>query len=247
MKILLLSDIHSNINALRAIEHQEQTWDVVLFAGDMVDFGLQPHEVVTWMREHDAIAVVGNHDTYLVKTYNEHGRSVEDPLLARSFCEHNLAMLTQEDMEYLAALPLETTVELDGITYFMTHIYDPQDEEALAHQLEQYRPISSFDHYWQEKVGTTQGKRCIVIGHHHHCMVLQLKADAMLINPGSASYKLGVDGYAKGAAYVVMEDGTPYFRWADFDLTEDYKTISEQMLNLGEGQRSSGLAIFGTW
>ncbi|MBR3844180.1 MAG: metallophosphoesterase family protein, partial [Clostridia bacterium] len=42
MKLLVISDVHSNVNALHAIEKQEGTWDTVLFAGDMIDFGLQP-------------------------------------------------------------------------------------------------------------------------------------------------------------------------------------------------------------
>lgn len=246
MKILLISDVHSNIHALRAIEKQERTWDAVLFAGDMVDYGLQPQAVVAWMREHQAIAVAGNHDTALVAMYRQGFTPNEDPLQARSFCEHNLSSLSEEDLEYVAALPLEVTVTLDGITYFMTHIYDPNDEEALAHHLMQYHPLTSFERFWAEKVGETQGKRCLVLGHHHHCMLLQLKADAFIINPGAAGYKLGVDVGTKGASYIVMEDGIPYFRWADFDLSEDYKIVSEQMTQLEKGQRDSGLAIFGT-
>ncbi len=245
MKILLISDVHSNIHALRAIEQQEKAWDVVLFAGDMVDYGLQPKEVVCWMRDHNAIAVAGNHDISLVSTYRNHFIPKENPLQATSFCEHNLSLLSEEDVEYIASLPLEITVTLDDVTYFMTHIYDPQDEEALFHHLQEYHTVSFFEAFWQQKVGDTKGKRCLVLGHNHHCLMLQLKKDTFIISPGSAAYKLGNDVHAKGAHYVVIEDGVPSFRFVDFDFDQDYKVISEQMNQLEKTQKNVGLAIFG--
>ncbi|MBR4868423.1 MAG: metallophosphoesterase family protein [Clostridia bacterium] len=244
MKLLVISDVHSNVHALHAIEQQEGTWDAVLFAGDMIDFGLQPHEVVCWMRDHNVIAVAGNHDTGLAAIYNNGFLPLDDPLKAESFCHHNLSVLTKEDMEYVAALPLEVTVAFDGITYFMTHIYDYDDCHAILHHLEKYDSIDTFESYWLEKVGKTEGKRCLILGDSHHCMMLQLKKDTMVINPGAAGYNLGADSAYKGASYIVIEDGIPYFKWADYDTSADYQAVLTQMTKLEEWQRATGLAIF---
>ncbi len=244
MKLLVISDVHSNIHALRAIENQEGSWDASLFAGDMIDFGLQPHEVVEWMRSHNVIAVAGNHDVGLANLYNNGFQPLADPLTAESFCHHNLSILTKEDMEYVSDLPLEITVEFDGITYYMTHIYDQEDGQALLHHLEKYHSVVSFEEYWQQKVGNTNGKRCLVLGDSHHCMMVQLKKDALIINPGAAGYNLGADSAYKGASYIVIEDGIPYFRWADYDTSEDYQTVLTKMTNLEEWQRATGIAIF---
>ena len=70
MKILVLSDIHANIWALRKILETEQNVDKICFAGDMVDYGIAPAEVIEWFRTHsDTIAVKGNHDAYAVKLF----------------------------------------------------------------------------------------------------------------------------------------------------------------------------------
>jgi len=126
----------------------------------------------------------------------------------------------------------------------MRHIYDDQDGQALLHHLEQYHVISSFETYWRSKVGDTEGRRCLVLGDTHHCMMLQLKADAMVINPGAAGYNLGADSATKGASYIVIENGMPRFGWADYDTTTDYQTVVEKMPNLEKWQRDTGLAIF---
>ena len=39
MKILVLSDAHANIWALQAIMKKEKSYDILAFAGDMVDYG----------------------------------------------------------------------------------------------------------------------------------------------------------------------------------------------------------------
>ena len=66
MKALVVSDIHSNIYALQAIWEQEHDSDVIYCAGDLVDYGPFPSEVIQWVREHEVICVGGNHDAWVV-------------------------------------------------------------------------------------------------------------------------------------------------------------------------------------
>ena len=60
MKIVIVSDIHANLAALRALP--ERDYDQLWCIGDLVDYGPRPHEVVQWMRGHATVAVRGNHD-----------------------------------------------------------------------------------------------------------------------------------------------------------------------------------------
>lgn len=244
MKILVISDVHSNINALNAIEEKEKTFDAVLFAGDMLEYGLQPKEVIAWMKKHKVIAVMGNHDASILNTYKNGFVPLKNSLLATTFAEHNLSLLDEADMEYIASLPMEAKAEFDGVTYFMTHIYDENDGQALIHQMEQYNSISSFEKYWNEKVGRAEGKRCLVLGDTHHCMMLQPKADAFIINPGAAGYNLGGDVTTKGGSYIVIENGIPYFRYVEYDTLKDYETVKNDMPNLDDWQKKTGLLIF---
>ena len=52
MKALLIADIHSNICALEAIWNKEQDSDIIYCAGDLVDWGPFPKQVLDWVREH---------------------------------------------------------------------------------------------------------------------------------------------------------------------------------------------------
>ncbi|MFR5786147.1 MAG: metallophosphoesterase family protein [Christensenellales bacterium] len=48
MRLLILSDIHANIAALRAIEKDAGAVDAIYCAGDYVDYGTDPHEAIGW-------------------------------------------------------------------------------------------------------------------------------------------------------------------------------------------------------
>lgn len=63
----LLSDIHGNLEALRAVARDARALaagDELAFLclGDVVDYGPQPNECVSWVRRHATATVVGNHD-----------------------------------------------------------------------------------------------------------------------------------------------------------------------------------------
>ena len=59
VRILLIADIHSNWPALRAIQ---ESFDVCLFLGDLVDYGPDPVPCIDWVRQNVQASVRGNHD-----------------------------------------------------------------------------------------------------------------------------------------------------------------------------------------
>ena len=44
MKTLILSDIHANYPALKAVLEQDGSYDKLIFLGDVVDYGPHPKE-----------------------------------------------------------------------------------------------------------------------------------------------------------------------------------------------------------
>ena len=62
MRALIVSDIHSNIDALEAVLEAAPAYDVVWNLGDVVGYGAAPGAVVARVREMDGVFVRGNHD-----------------------------------------------------------------------------------------------------------------------------------------------------------------------------------------
>jgi protein phosphatase len=48
VKIVIVSDIHANLAALKALP--ERDFDQLWCVGDLVDYGPRPHEVVQWVQ-----------------------------------------------------------------------------------------------------------------------------------------------------------------------------------------------------
>lgn len=62
MRILLLSDIHANLQALDAVIAHAPEHDVVWNLGDIVGYGANPNEVIERSRGIGSVFVRGNHD-----------------------------------------------------------------------------------------------------------------------------------------------------------------------------------------
>ena len=64
MRYLVLSDIHSNIEAMEASvqKAKDAGFDRVLCCGDLVGYGPNPAEVMDLLEELDAVTIRGNHD-----------------------------------------------------------------------------------------------------------------------------------------------------------------------------------------
>ena len=62
MKILIISDIHANLEAFEACMAEAPQYDRVFNLGDVVGYGASPNEVVNKSRELGGLLVRGNHD-----------------------------------------------------------------------------------------------------------------------------------------------------------------------------------------
>jgi len=63
VRYLILSDIHSNWEALEAVlADADGKYDKILCCGDIVGYGANPNEVTEWVQSNTAFCVRGNHD-----------------------------------------------------------------------------------------------------------------------------------------------------------------------------------------
>ncbi len=62
MRVLVISDIHGNLQALEAVIAAAGSFDALWNLGDMVGYGANPNEIIERMRALATINVRGNHD-----------------------------------------------------------------------------------------------------------------------------------------------------------------------------------------
>lgn len=101
MRALVLSDIHSNLQALNAVLAAAGEWDVLWNLGDMVGYGGSPNEVLDRIRPLSTLVVRGNHDRVCSGVTS----SVAFNPTARTAAMWTLAALTPANLEWLRNLP----------------------------------------------------------------------------------------------------------------------------------------------
>ncbi|MBI4910420.1 MAG: metallophosphoesterase family protein [Acidobacteria bacterium] len=127
MRILIISDIHANLHALRAVsKHAEGKYDRVACLGDIVGYGADPNGACEWVREYCATTIRGNHDRAcigdaVVQDFNDN---------AQLACAWTLQELTEENRQWLQNLPAGPLNVLDGgkEDFFICH-GSPRDED----------------------------------------------------------------------------------------------------------------------
>ena len=198
MKALIISDIHANIDALQSVVAAEPDAEAIYCAGDIVDFGLNPSEVIAFLQQHRVHTVMGNHDRYLLELIDASpAPELPQPFTFAQYCA---SVMSEEDIRYLRSLPESLRWEMDGIEYFMTHQY------ALNYSVIECR--RQFEAYWQMQCPDSDPRkahRCI-FGHTHRSCHMTLDDRMLWLNPGSVSYRRE-DDPTKGAEYAVITDG----------------------------------------
>jgi putative phosphoesterase len=218
MKVLILSDLHSNIHALEAIWARENDSDQIYCVGDLVDYGPYPREVLDWIRARDAKSVQGNHDAWVSKLYRNSMALDNLPTEDRTWAEHNVSLLDESDITFLEQLPVTLTFSVDGFSYALTHIYDKYREIKSLQQYEDFR---------HDRFAGTDYTR-LLLGHTHRQAIRHLSDDLLWMNPGSVSYRRP-DDMDQTAHYATITDGTlslgraPYDHTIVFDMTQELK------------------------
>ena len=106
MKIAVLSDIHSNIQALKAtlLDIEKRGVDKIICLGDIIAKGVHPKECIELVKQHCDIVLQGNCDVHFSKI---HENLEELPEQEKARIKWNHSMLDSEDREYLANILYE--------------------------------------------------------------------------------------------------------------------------------------------
>jgi diadenosine tetraphosphatase ApaH/serine/threonine PP2A family protein phosphatase len=196
VKIGILSDIHSNLEALDVIFKRFDTEKAerVYCLGDIVGYGANPNECIERIRTSCHTTVIGNHDDVLTeRTGIQYFNSY-----ARAALEWTARILTDENLAFLNSLPY--TAELDSL--YLVHS-TPADPPAWNYIL---RPDDAERDFAALPNGTIA-----LIGHSHiPARFDDEKGHKSIINVGSVGQPRDRDARASAGLYDT-ETGT--FEW----------------------------------
>ena len=226
MKLLILSDCHANLDSLNAVWSRENDCDYIIFAGDMIDFGFHPRETVHWFMERKdrLFAVRGNHDEEILAHRYDPVSHVTPP---GNFQELTYQQMTEEEYDFLQALPHERCFTLGDTDFYLCHTADeltPDGEVCYAEQRLADHSARAFllERFASKFPGACAPKKCMVYGHSHLQWAASAGPNNMILNPGSLSYHFGSFEPVRCADYIVLEDGAGFLKHMDFDTQHLY-------------------------
>ncbi|MFQ5458650.1 MAG: metallophosphoesterase family protein [Myxococcota bacterium] len=191
MRLAVLSDIHSNLEALEAAKKAVERLgaDRIITCGDLVGYNADPNPVVDWVREEKILAIMGNHDAAAC--------GLEEPVhfnaYARAAALWTREALTEENCAFLQSLPTQARV---GRTVLVVHgsvlerdayLFDAASAggefEALRSSYDRVK-IAFFGHT-HYAVSFSAGPRGGPVETHHEDAVPLARGRRYLVNPGS--------------------------------------------------------------
>jgi predicted phosphodiesterase len=225
LRILLLSDIHANLEALEACLAAAPAHDLVVNLGDVVGYGASPNEVIDRALGLGKIFVRGNHDkaaTGLLSLDDFNPLAAAAALWTRD-------QLTREHFDWLHALP-QGPVPLEKFPEIQLVHGSPEDEDtyvvsigdALIPLLAEQRAITFFGHTHLQGGFFANGSSADGFRPEYRTVgqaesvPLQLKSNTRyLINPGSVGQPRDGDwraafGLFDTEAQVMHFHRTPY-------------------------------------
>ena len=221
MKALLVSDVHSNLEAFSSVIEDAQGrsgFDEIWSLGDLVGYGPDPAAVIDLIREHTHRAVAGNHDLASVgklslEAFNDHAAA------ANTWTGE---VLDDDRIQYLSDQPL--SLEIEEFTIVHGSPRDPIWEYVVSER-SAVACFNHFDTYW-----------CLV-GHSHIPFICRMSEDArgarffaplygtpypledqrLIVNPGGVGQPRDGDPRASYALYDSSEETVTHFR-VEYDI-----------------------------
>lgn len=236
MRVAVLSDIHSNIEAFQAVIRDiEDRSDRILNLGDLVGYNASPNECINLAKDIGMRSIQGNHD-----------QAACSPILANNFniYARNAILwtrknLTEENIQFLCEL--EGNVRLPcGLACHGTpagsnnYIALPFQARAILKKMKKGTwgnvQVCLFGHTHKRKVWRMDVRGKVAPVEIPLDGMIRLSADEFyLLNPGSVGQPRNGD---PRASYLIFdtENNTVSFRLVNYDITSTIQKISKANL-----------------
>jgi predicted phosphodiesterase len=211
IRILLISDIHGNYPALKAVDRllHAASFDYIVNSGDSLVYAPFPNETLAWLADHQAISILGNTDKKTIKFLS--GKTVKKPGNPEKRVMYTVTAkdLNKTSCRYLLSLRKKRTLQLSphgegskkGQKTLGIFHGSPADHDEFLF-------ADTPDARFYELAQMTNCN--IVITGHSHSPFHKTIADVHFINPGSVGR---------------MFDGDPRASCATLELSADAVTV----------------------
>lgn len=217
MKIVVISDIHSNLAALEAVARKLPKYDELYCLGDVTGYGPQPNEVIeTLQRLEPTVVLMGNHD-YAVIT----GDVNEFSSNAAKAVKWTRRELGEAGRAYLSKLGSSARIERSGVTLGLYH-GSPRD--PLAEYI-----LPGIPESLGRALVRLASTRVVLLGHTHIPMLYCYDGE-VLANPGSVGQPRDGDPRASFALLTLSKTEVNF----DVQRVEyDVDTVADNILRSG--------------
>ena len=188
MKIAIISDIHGNLEALKATlkDIEKRKVDKIICLGDIIAKGVHPKECLALIRTKCEIVLQGNCDIYFS---TEHKNIDEMDEQERKRIKWNQSLINKEDREYLLNLPFCYEFYMSGSLVRLFHATPTANNKAVLN-------VDSIETKYQmflpsEKTQSQDIADIIIYGHIHHPYMDKIY-NKTIINVGSVGNSFDV-------------------------------------------------------
>ncbi len=220
MRLLIISDIHGNKEALDAVMNMPH--DDVICLGDLVDYGPSPGKCIDVLVEKKIPTIMGNHDN-AVAFRMDCGCGYTYKHLSQSTREYTWNVLDDAHLEFLRKLPMDIRRKENGKKLYFTHA----------------SPISFYDYIKPDTPEETikeliKGVSAdfLFMGHSHLPFVRKV-ADVTLVNPGSVGQPRDGDTRASCAIFDTDTFQAEIIR-VEYDMEVVFDKVRKNMPNAEE-------------
>lgn len=204
MRYAVLSDVHSNLEALEAVLHDVgiRKSEDILFLGDAVGYGPNPNECIELLVKNCKILLAGNHDWGVIGQtdityFNEY---------AREAIEWTRDVLTGKNRKTLGSFPVTEMIEKGDMLLVHSTPKEPQEWHYL---LTLWDAEINF-HYFSNKF-------CF-LGHSHYPFIIERLPSGELVTYKEAASKGQSERYIMNVGSVGQpRDGDPRASYAIVD------------------------------
>jgi diadenosine tetraphosphatase ApaH/serine/threonine PP2A family protein phosphatase len=210
MRLAIIADVHSNLEALESViaALQGEGVEAVLNLGDLVGYGASPNECLALLKQVQFWSLAGNHDLALLSPERaEHFNIIAYQALI--WCRE---VLHPEHQEFLQTLPL--TREMPG-RFLACHGSPTSADTYIAHHFQGKRVLSDL---------SRGGPRVCFFGHTHRRALWHrdVRGKVARLEITRPQVFLEADGYylINPGSVGQPRDGNPQAAYAVFDLEE---------------------------